>query len=485
MRNIRMLKRYLILGVTMMITCGVLAGGTFADQSATRIKGGNQAAADTWLGVVALIDAGQNAYLGQFGSGALIHPYWVVTSARNVMWAGTGTPKSPEDIDVFSGDYDLLYSSAERIKVKQIVVHPDFDHMTNNADIALLELETPSPQAVLSMASGIGDDAGLVATVLGWGLADNDDFPSILQEIELPVVSRQDAETVFPDTTLTDTMMFAGYADNTNGPCLYDTGAPLIVNVDGVQQLAAVFSWNNGCDQAGAFGVYTSVASLRDFIDAHVPVFETTRILPFIISGGGLDTVLEMANPGDSAAQCRLIPKSASGEMVSEIRTFSLEPGITIELSVGNDFLQPHEIHYMVMETTSDDLDLQIRYTSNGMETSAYSAPPSDMIGDITISDIRAGTDHWTLICLVNPTQSHRSVGIEFDTGDVRSIELASGESRLFSITELFDALPQPEISSALIKGADNIVGVRIISELGGTFEEMILTEIAGATEEP
>lgn len=480
----RLLKFYLISCLAVIISNSICPENSSAGQgNLCGIIGGSDAVVDRWHGVVALVDAGQSAYFGQFGAGALIHPYWVATSAQNVMWSGTDTLKSPDDIEIISGEYDLLSPSVERIRVKRIVVHPDFDSNSKHADIALLELESPSQDSTILRISSDIDTTGEMATVVGWGLADFDNFPNLLQEIELPIVSREAAQSVYMEQTLTESMTSAGYLDSTDGPCQYDTGSPLIVSINGVQLLTALFSWNKGCDQPGYYGAYTSLSSLSDFIETHVPAADRDRVLPLILSGGDLDTVIEITNMGSSTAESLLISKNSAGEVVSKTKMLSLEPGITAEFTIGADFDQAGSIRYMVLHTTSAELDVKIHYSFNGVVSSAYSALPVTGRGDINITGIEAGEGEWTLISLVNPLLSEKLLEFESDAGDVRTVQLAPGENALFSIKDLFGGVAEPDISSVTIHGADNIAGVQVVSQEGGSFEEMILTGIAAAVQ--
>lgn len=482
MQRSRTLGLYLILGLAMTMLVGTSAEKSFAGKITTRIKGGNESVTGSWQGVVALVDAGQNAYLGQFGSGALIDPYWVVTSARNVMLNGTSIPKLPDDIEVISGEYNLFFFSAQRIKVKRIVVHPDFSSETKNADIALLELESPSQQPVIARNYSGSDLAGKMATVLGWGLADLDNFPSSLQETDVPIVSDEIAKAVYTDKIITDTMIFAGYSDNSNGPCLYDEGAPLILNAGNTQLLTGIFSWNTGCDQPGYYGAYTDISSVNDFIDMYVPLSDKAKIIPLILSSGDLDTVIEVTNTGLATSLFSLIPKNSSGKTVSEAQQFSIEPGTTTRLFVGNSFLQSDKISYMVMENSDSTLDTQVYYSFNQTNTSAYPAILPVKNGDINITGLSVETG-WTLICLVNPSLYDRTLEFEFNTGDVATVELAPGEQKFFSIKDILNTEAEGDLLSATIRGADNIAGLQIVSENSGSFEDISLKAISGVVQ--
>lgn len=477
-----MLKFKTILVLSMIVFFYPLTTASFAEKGTSRIKGGMEAPVDLSLGVVALVNAGQNAYFGQFGAGALIHPQWVVTSARNVFRADTNTRRYSEDIEVISGESDLLALPIDRARVKRILVHPDFDNTTGNADIALLELASPLQQPVLMRSPSTSEIVDKTATVLGWGLADLDNFPNMLQKVDLPVVSRETAESIYLDTLLTETMMFAGYPDSTAGPCDYDTGAPLVLRENGTQLLAGIFSWNNGCNATGDYGVYTDITKVKDFIDTHVPVRKTKKLLPLTISGFGFDTIITVQNTGDISTGGMLIPKDASGAMVSAYKPFSLEPGASSEFTVGGDFSEPETIKYMTMDSTSPGLEVHIKYTLNGASTAEVKAPSGAGTEDIIIDGIMAGENQWNLIFLVNASTLTRQAEFTFNTGETATLSLAPGKDTLFSIRTLFNGSARPDISSATISNAENVAGILLGGNAGTAFEDIVLMTFDGNT---
>ena len=272
-------RHWMVAGLSIILLTLLTCSISFALKS-QRIKGGVPADVETLNGVVALVNPGQNTYFGQFGAGALIHPNWVVTSAQNVLFDNSAVLKPIKDIEVVSGIYSLLAEDGERIKVKRIIIHPEYDPITKHADIALLELVSPAQSSTAVISSTPLAVAEQTATVFGWGLSDSDNFPSILQQVDLPVVAQADAVSFFQEISLTETMLFAGYKDNSNGPCKYDSGAPLFVDVDGTSLLVGIFSWNSGCDSVDGYSAFTNILSVNDFIESNVTGSEYTTEFP-------------------------------------------------------------------------------------------------------------------------------------------------------------------------------------------------------------
>jgi len=230
-----------------------------------RIVGGDAASSGEFPWMVALLDQSTaNRYYAQYCGASLIHPYWVLTAAHCV------EGDSPENIDALAGGYDLDSSAeGERIPVAEIIIHPDYDPVTLDCDVALLRLESPSSAPTLRLNSDVAMEMpDTVATVLGWGALSEEggSFPSILQEVLVPLVSLSEANAPGSyDGTLTDNMLAAGnLSEGGVDSCQGDSGGPLVVWESGQSWvLAGITSFGEGCAQPSFPGIYTRVSQMR------------------------------------------------------------------------------------------------------------------------------------------------------------------------------------------------------------------------------
>jgi len=105
--------------------------------------------------------------------------------------------------------------------------------------------------------------AGTTTIVTGWGASSSNNtiLPSQLQAVEVNITARTTCNSAYsPERAITMNMICAGVAGL--GICNGDFGGPLVVR----GQLAGIASWGIGCADGQHPGVYTNVASLKNFV---------------------------------------------------------------------------------------------------------------------------------------------------------------------------------------------------------------------------
>ncbi|MEL6111373.1 MAG: serine protease [Pseudomonadota bacterium] len=236
-----------------------------------RIVGGTPASIDDNLWQVALIRGqatGPSRF--QFCGGSLIADTWVLTAAHCL--DGYRVRRDPTRVDIVAGT-DFFPYGGERIKVAELIIHPDYDQQNN--DIALLKLERPSvlgePISIASSRWTINSSEEK-ARVTGWGAIDEGGPGSNdLLGVELPVVSN--AQCNEPESyggTISETMLCAGEREGGLDACQGDSGGPLTQTVNGKRLLIGVVSWGDGCGRQLKYGVYTRVPRFTDWIGSYL-----------------------------------------------------------------------------------------------------------------------------------------------------------------------------------------------------------------------
>ncbi|GHP07209.1 hypothetical protein PPROV_000595100 [Pycnococcus provasolii] len=164
-------------------------------------------------------------------------------------------------------------------------------------NVAVLILEKPSRVPVAKLATRDDDPAYCAtsrSTVAGWG-RDNTGRPSgVLLEVDLPVTSHERCEKVWGKDRIGPTMICAGFDDGGCDTCRGDSGGPIFTSTQCAPpgtppRVFGIGSWGAPCDKAKRkpYGVYTSVASVRDWIASKMPGGELAdpdeRVLPYVV----------------------------------------------------------------------------------------------------------------------------------------------------------------------------------------------------------
>lgn len=234
-----------------------------------RIVGGHDAKPGQWPWMVALATKGIFPYDGQFCGGTLIRPDWVITAAHCLQGETTKT------FDVVADIFDLTEDNGQRVAVKRIFKQPDFNPISLDSDLALLQLAKPVTDAIsLPLFDGSTTLSGLSATIIGWGLLNEneDTYPGALQEVDLPIQPNSTCIASYGKSEFTDNMLCAGLAQGGKDSCSGDSGGPLMVQQNGAWVLAGITSWGSGCARPDLYGVYTRVAKFVGFVDKIIAV---------------------------------------------------------------------------------------------------------------------------------------------------------------------------------------------------------------------
>ncbi len=166
------------------------------------------------------------------------------------------------------------------VTATDVVVHEHYDANTNDNDIALVflkseELGRLGGRVKPAHNSDVLDlpETAHNAIVSGWGsISSGGTYPDELREVTVPIITNAQCKSA------------GGYYDDVNerevcagdwdqggiDSCQGDSGGPLFVEKDGKVEVIGIVSWGEGCADKKKPGVYSRVASHKEWITTKV-----------------------------------------------------------------------------------------------------------------------------------------------------------------------------------------------------------------------
>ena len=142
-------------------------------------------------------------------------------------------------------------------------------------DVAVLKLKVPIELGKTAQPVQLYDQdevaiEGVLSTISGWGaLKEGGRAPEILQTVDVPVITKSECSKAYASIGgVPAGQICTAYPTGGKDACQGDSGGPLTI----AGRQAGIVSWGNGCAKKGYPGVYTEVASYRDWLAEHAGV---------------------------------------------------------------------------------------------------------------------------------------------------------------------------------------------------------------------
>ncbi|CAG2170690.1 unnamed protein product, partial [Oppiella nova] len=200
---------------------------------------------------------------------SIISTNWAVTAAHCIDGA------SPTSLKLRCG---TEYHATPGIDytLAEVIAHPSYSSWSLDYDLGLIRISgsfSLGSNNINAIALPAQDEqlaAGSTVTVTGWGaLTEGGYLPAVLQTLDVPVVANDVCSTKYSGfNDVTDRMFCAGVDAGGKDSCQGDSGGPVTQN----GKLVGAVSWGYGCARPDYPGVYTRVASLRNWITEQTSV---------------------------------------------------------------------------------------------------------------------------------------------------------------------------------------------------------------------
>ncbi|XP_039987544.1 transmembrane protease serine 2-like [Xiphias gladius] len=228
--------------------------------------GGQLASPGSWPWQVSLQIGGSHRC-----AGAIISPYWIVTSAHCV-----ARVSSPGDWAVYAGIVDpvgTLFNPA--YPVSRIIAHEGYNSLTRRNDIALMRLTTALDITASSNTRPVClPNAGLnvTAPAMGWitrfgHTANGDPGSPYLMEAQVSLIDTAECNrSIAYNGRISQDMLCAREMEAGTDMCHTDSGPPLVSLKNGLWWLIGESIWGEHCTEQNKPGVYGNVTYFLDWI---------------------------------------------------------------------------------------------------------------------------------------------------------------------------------------------------------------------------
>ncbi|PIA14846.1 trypsin-like serine protease [Coemansia reversa NRRL 1564] len=244
-----------------------------------RIIGGQNAAPDAFPSAVSL-DILLPSGVGLCG-GTLINTHAVVTAAHCVYNFETSRPINASDVHVGYGSNNRQQQTV--VTAREIHVHPDFDPVTTDNDIALLVIEPVERNSSVQSATIFSGELaeGTNLTAVGWGLTNSSgslgSLPDLLQQTTISIGTREECRKLAPNYESSNGPLVCTQNSLIPGSdtCQGDSGTGIYLTSSGQNYLVGLTSYGSSpsgdptCALSDGLAIYTHVYYYKDFINQY------------------------------------------------------------------------------------------------------------------------------------------------------------------------------------------------------------------------
>ncbi|XP_071546150.1 venom protease-like [Panulirus ornatus] len=210
--------------------------------------------------------------------GAIINDRYVLTAAH-CFYSTDGILLSTDGMVVGVADHDMTSNEddvegATRFVEADVIIHPNYDFISNANDIALLKMKEnldlskyKEVRPVCLPTDSSKSYTGYMGSVYGWGLlSSTGQQPPVLMETHVSILDPSCGKGTVAGIDVTPDMLCAGHDEGGKDACRGDSGGPLSVEEGGTYTQVGLVSFGVKCSDSKSPGVYTRVSSFLPWI---------------------------------------------------------------------------------------------------------------------------------------------------------------------------------------------------------------------------
>ncbi|RPH49104.1 MAG: glycosyl hydrolase family protein [Desulfobacteraceae bacterium] len=211
--------------------------------------------------------------------------------------------------------------------------------------------------------------------------------------------------------------------------------------------------------------------------------FNAALYFPHVATSLPWQTEIAIINTSDQTVTGTLRGLSNGGQLV-DTKDITLYAHGRMQIIVADEFTNHTNIGYIIFDTNSTAAQGYTKFYQAGTYRAAIPAVKEVNTSDIYISHIASNADWWTGISLVNTTTATKQLTITFNNGQSVPYTFNANEHKAFTIENLFNNQPQPDIQSAVITNASGIIGLELFGSIGGgnQLDGILLTDDTAST---
>ena len=206
------------------------------------------------------------------------------------------------------------------------------------------------------------------------------------------------------------------------------------------------------------FGISTAGASTKEATNSYL-------YFPHIACVGNWQTGIAIINPDEASQLTGTLRAFDNDGTEIDNTAVNLGSGARVEMNIADTFNSPASITYLILEHDSANVCGYTKFWIEGRYMAAVPAVSTVDSQEMSISHIASDSTWWTGVGLLNTASSARELTITFNTGQTKTVSLAAGEHKAFTIKSLFENQSLPDIHSATITGGNDVAGLELFGK--------------------